>query len=76
VSSICGTLRGYHGVPWTLTNKHQAKCLKAMDAVNRKFGKGAIRLTSEGVDQSTWTASSDYKSNAFTTNWSELMVVK
>ena len=47
-----------------------------MDAVNRKCGKGAIRLTSEGVDQSTWTASSDYKSNAFTTNWNELMVVK
>ena len=57
-------------------NKNQEKCLKAMDTVNRKFGKGAIRLTSEGVDQSTWTASSDYKSNAFTTNWSELMVVK
>ena len=33
-------------------NKHQEKCLKAMDAVNRKFGKGAIRLTSEGLDQS------------------------
>lgn len=56
-------------------NKHQEKCLKAMDAVNRKFGKGAIRLTSEGLDQSPWTASSDYKSQAFTTNWNELMVV-
>ena len=47
-----------------------------MDAVNNKFGKGAIRLLSEGLDQSAWKAASDYKSQAFTTNWKELMVVK
>jgi DNA polymerase V len=57
-------------------NKSQEKSLKAMDAVNNKFGKGVIRLLSEGLDQSAWKAASDYKSQAFTTNWKELMVVK
>jgi DNA polymerase V len=56
-------------------NKSQEKSLKAMDAVNNKFGKGSIRLLSEGLDQSAWKAASDHKSQAFTTNWKELMVV-
>ncbi|HCU06560.1 MAG TPA: hypothetical protein DIC42_03145 [Holosporales bacterium] len=58
------------------TKRSQEKSLKAMDAVNKKFGKGSIRLLSEGLDQSSWTASTDHKSQAFTTNWKELMVVK
>ena len=48
--------------------------MKTLDEVNRRMGKGALRLAGEGLQQ-RWKVRSDYKSPCYTTRWDELPVV-
>ena len=43
----------------------------AMDSLNRRFGKGTIKLSQDGSKRS-WAMRQDQKSPDYTTNWDDL----
>lgn len=48
--------------------------MKAMDSINRKMGKDAIKLASEGFKK-PWKMKQENKSPSYTTNWDEVQSV-
>ncbi len=58
----------------TLESEKSVKLMAAMDAINLRMGKGAIKLASDGVEQS-WRMNRGNMSPAYTSNWDELPVV-
>lgn len=52
-----------------------AALMDAMDAINRRHGKGALRLGSEGFKK-TWATRANFLSKRYTTHWAELPVVR
>jgi len=49
--------------------------MKAMDRINRHFGKGTIRLLGEGIDQ-RWKMRANNKSPCYTTRITDLVVAR
>lgn len=49
--------------------------MSILDAINLKYGRHTIKLAAEGYSKS-WAMKSDLKSPAYTTQWSELPLVK
>src|SRR3546814_20313878 len=45
--------------------------MQTLDMLNRKFGKGAVRI-SQDAGRRRWAMRQDHKSPAFTTRWDEL----
>ncbi len=56
--------------------KRQAKLMAAMDEINAKFGRGKLRLGSQGLDDAAWEMRQGHRSPRYTTRWEELPVVK
>jgi DNA polymerase V len=54
--------------------ERQHKLMKAIDAVNQKFGKDTIRFGSV-KSESAWRMKQTRKSQSYTTNWNELLSV-
>lgn len=52
-----------------------SKLMSTLDQINRKMGKGVLKLASDGVEQE-WKMKSGNKSPAYTTKWDELPVVR
>lgn len=48
-----------------------SKIMSTLDQINRKMGKGSLRLASDGVGQE-WKMKTGNKSPAYTTRWAEL----
>lgn len=46
----------------------------ALDAINSKMGRNTLIVGSQGFMQ-PWQMKQERKSNCFTTNWNELLVV-
>jgi DNA polymerase V len=58
-------------------NEHfekQHKLMKAMDEINQKFGKDAVRFASVKT-RGNWMMKRARKSKSYTTNWNELLTV-
>jgi DNA polymerase V len=54
--------------------QRQHNLMKAMDEINRKFGKDTVRFG--GVEtEGNWKMKQTRKSSCYTTNWQELLVV-
>lgn len=51
------------------------KLMHAMDSVNRKMGKAALRLASEGHTR-TWRMKQERKSPCYTTDWQQLIIAR
>lgn len=51
-----------------------SKLMSTLDQINRKMGKGALKLASDGVEQE-WKMKRGNKSPAYTTKWDELPIV-
>jgi DNA polymerase V len=49
--------------------------MKALDAINRKFGKGTLVYGTAGLKRE-WDMRRGYMSKAYSTNWDELLVVR
>ena len=49
--------------------------MSVMDAVNSKFGRGAIQLSVQGFEKQ-WRMQSNNKSPSYTTQWDHLVFVK
>jgi DNA polymerase V len=50
------------------------KLMVVMDEINRKMGKGFLRVSSQGYKQ-PWAMKQERKSKSFTTKWDELVIV-
>lgn len=55
--------------------KNSQKLMTALDQVNARYGRGALRLMSEGV-QKKWAMKRAYKSPNYSTHWQELPIVR
>ncbi len=53
----------------------QHKLMKAMDEINRKFGKDTVHFASV-KSEGKWIMKQTRKSQRYTTNWNELLVIK
>jgi DNA polymerase V len=49
--------------------------MKALDSINRKYGKGTLVFGSAGIKRA-WDMRRGYMSQSYTTNWKELLKVK
>jgi len=59
-----------------VTNDRKSRELNdAMDAINRKFGKGTLFHAAEGTEKA-WRMKSERRSPKYTTSWDELLKVK
>lgn len=59
-----------------LPDTTRSKVLMAtLDEINAKMGRGTVRSAGEGL-QKAWAMRSDNKSQAFTTNWKQLAIVR
>jgi len=56
----------------TETSNKSSELMKAMDSINRKMGKDAIKLASEGF-RKPWKMKQENKSPAYTTDWSNIV---
>ncbi len=56
--------------------KRQAKLMAVMDGINAKFGRGRVRLGSQGLDDAAWQMRQAHRSPRYTTRWDELPMVK
>ena len=50
------------------------RLMSVLDGVNQKWGRGTVRLLSEGIDKN-WGMRRGNLSPAYTTNWDELSQV-
>jgi DNA polymerase V len=51
------------------------RLMSAVDALNRKGGRGTVRFASEGIEQG-WRMKRERMSQAYTTSWLELPVAR
>jgi DNA polymerase V len=54
--------------------QRQHKLMKAIDAINQKFGKDTVRFASVKTE-GRWKMKQTRKSQSYTTNWNELLLV-
>lgn len=59
----------------TIPKEKQAKLMKALDAINEKYGKKTLQMGAEGFDPA-WQMRRDSKTPHYTTSWSDLLTVK
>jgi DNA polymerase V len=70
----------------TATNRpatpDRSALMQAMDTLNRRFGRGAVRIVSasmaKAVDQgaAAWSVRQDRRTPRYTTRWDEMLVVR
>lgn len=52
----------------------ESRLMTTLDEVNRKYGRGTLRLASEGLNKS-WTMRRDFKSPNYIGDWNELPII-
>lgn len=66
-------------VQGSLFDDQVVKCsdeiMGALDGLNQRFGRGTLRLASQGM-ASRWTARADRRTPAYTTRWTDLPVAR
>jgi DNA polymerase V len=56
-------------------SERQSRVMTLVDSLNRQFGTGTLRYGAEGLRQG-WTMKAEQRSQRFTTQWEELLVVQ
>lgn len=73
--SQAGIGQGDLFAPDPIETARRAKLMQTMDLINRQMGRGTIRIASEARSNG-WGMRQTRRSPAYTTRWSELMIVK
>jgi len=55
-------------------NERDTKVMQMMDALNHRYGRGAIRLAAEHSD--AWKPNQEKLSPSYTTKWNDIIEVK
>lgn len=66
---------GTQNTLFNIPSEQDTALMEAMDTVNRRFGRGALRPLSTGIERS-WKPRQNMLSPRFTTEWQEIMEVK
>lgn len=56
-------------------NSKQVTLSGLMDAINVRYGRGALRIAAEGYAK-TWKMKQEFLSKQYTTNWNDIIVAK
>ena len=56
------------------TNERDAKLMQAMDAINKRYGRGAVHLAAENSE--AWKPNQERLSPCYTTRWDDIIEVK
>lgn len=56
-------------------NSKQQKLSGLIDDINTRYGRGMLRVASEGYDK-TWIMKQEYLSKQYTTNWKDIIVTR
>lgn len=59
-----------------IVNQDSERLMTVLDAINRKMGKDALKLASEGMsraNQKPWAMKQGNKSPSYTTKWDEIV---
>lgn len=48
----------------------------AVDHINQRFGRGRVRLASQGFEESVWLMKQNFRSPCYTTRWSDILKVR
>jgi len=59
----------------TVEPENTLQVMGALDLVNQRFGRGTLRLASQGVASADWITRADSRTPAYTTRWSDVPVV-
>jgi DNA polymerase V len=51
------------------------KVISALDTINKKYGRGTAFMAAQGI-RKPWVMRQNFKSPAYTTQWSDLPVVR
>jgi DNA polymerase V len=62
--------------PKSADGRNDSKLMAALDAVNKRFGRGMLRFAAEGGRDAPWHVKSDRRSPQATTVWDDLPIVK
>ena len=57
-----------------VANERDATLMQAMDAINQRYGRGALHLASENTK--SWKPIQEHLSPSRTTSWSDIIEVK
>lgn len=49
---------------------------KAVDRINHRYGRGRVRLASQGYEESAWLMKQNFRSPCYTTRWSDILKVR
>jgi DNA polymerase V len=55
--------------------EREERLMETVDKINRKWGRGSLRLAAEGIRQ-RWKMRRSMLSPAYTSNWEELLVIR
>ncbi len=57
---------------------NRTRLMQAMDQINRRHGRGSLKLGSAGLGQAAqvWHMKQNFKSSAYTTDWTDLLTVQ
>lgn len=58
-------------------HEKREKLMSMLDAINRQFGKDTLKIAATGLHPNdNWFMRQERKTQGYTTNWNELMVVR
>lgn len=63
------------GALFAQPDEQRTRLMSALDRVNQRMGRDALRLAGEGIEQ-PWKMRSEYKSPHYTTSWDQLIVAR
>ena len=56
----------------------KARLMTALDTINKRFGKGTMKMASAGLagDRRVWSMKQERRTPAYTTKWADIPVAK
>jgi DNA polymerase V len=56
----------------------KARLMSAFDAINKRYGRGTMKMASAGLDgdRRVWSMRQERRTPAYTTNWADIPMVR
>jgi DNA polymerase V len=56
----------------------KARLMSALDAINKRYGRGTMKMASAGLDgdRRVWSMRQERRTSAYTTNWADIPIVR
>jgi DNA polymerase V len=56
----------------------KARLMSALDAINKRYGRGTMKMASAGLDgdRRVWSMRQERRTPAYTTNWADIPIAR